>query len=112
MIENVKLLTDVKDITTFQVRGNRILLDLDTATTKTDGGVILPENSKLSEHMLAKGVVVSAGSQAGDLKPGDCVYFYRTNAEAGVRVGDKAYYMFPEYAIQAVVKPKDLVVSE
>jgi co-chaperonin GroES (HSP10) len=62
----------------WKASGDRVLIDVPPVATKTQAGIVLPD--KFRGDKVGTGIVVAAGPQALNVKPGDTVYFNRTPA--------------------------------
>ncbi len=108
---DIKLVTEIENVLTFKVRGNRVLIKpSERDALKVQNGIIIPDS--VAEGMLSSGTVLSVGAQVADLKPGDTVFFFRQNNEPGsIRQGEDVYFWFADYNIIAVLDTPTLKVE-
>jgi len=82
-----------------QMIGNKILITPDDIEETTDSGIILSKNEA---EIPNKGVVISVGNKAKELKKGDYV-IYEPRHAMRMKHEDKEYLMFPESSIIAKI---------
>lgn len=96
-------MSKVKPLAGIKLKENRILIKKHDLITKTEGGIILPDDDQIQP---VGGVIVAVGPDTNDklAKVGDNVRYLEHGQQ--VEIGKETYYLLRDDAIWGLVEEK------